>query len=191
LASNEQAKKILENIKTEFPRVMQANMILMWASKLGLKAFDTTLFNDLMKLMIDTSVDYTIFFRELSAIPEDIAALAKSFYGESVLDNKLMERWTEWFQRWQSAINVSTPEERETLSVQMKQVNPKYTLREWFLVPAYQNAAHGDYSLIHELQEVMNNPYVEQSDEVEAKYYREKPAELFDIAGVSHVSCSS
>ncbi|CAA6826733.1 MAG: Selenoprotein O and cysteine-containing homologs [uncultured Sulfurovum sp.] len=191
LSSNEEAQKILEKIKTEFPRVMQANMILMWASKLGLKAFDTTLFNELMKLMIDTSVDYTIFFRELSAIPADIAPLAKSFYGESVLDKKLMIRWVEWLEKWQEAVAVTSLKEREALSKKMKSVNPKYTLREWFLVPAYQKAAHGDYSLIHELQEIMNNPYDEQSDEVEARYYREKPAELFDIAGVSHVSCSS
>jgi len=191
LASNEEAQKILEKIKTEFPRVMQANMILMWASKLGLKAFDTTLFNDLMKLMIDTSVDYTIFFRELSIIPEEIAPLAKSFYGESVLNKKLMIRWVEWLEKWHVAIDVKTLQEREALSKKMKAVNPKYTLREWFLVPAYQRAAHGDYSLIHELQEIMNNPYDEQSEEVEARYYREKPVELFDIAGVSHVSCSS
>ena len=191
LSSNEEAQKILEKIKTEFPRVMQANMILMWASKLGLKAFDTKLFNELMKLMIDTSVDYTIFFRELSSIPADIAALAKSFYGESVLDKKLMIRWVEWLEKWQEALAVTSLKEREALSKKMKAVNPKYTLREWFLVPAYQKAAHGDYSLIHELQEIMNNPYDEQSDEVEARYYREKPVELFDIAGVSHVSCSS
>ena len=73
----------------------------------------------------------------------------------------------------------------------MKAVNPKYTLREWFLVPAYKLAENGDYTLIEELQEIMNDPYEEQSKEIEEKYYREKPVELFDIAGISHVSCSS
>jgi uncharacterized protein YdiU (UPF0061 family) len=191
LASDKDAQEALEKIKSDFPRVMQANMIQMWASKLGLEKFDTTLFNDMMKLMIDTSVDYTIFFRELSNVPDEVAPLAKSFYGESVLDKKLMARWSEWFEKWKSAINITTPEARDALSVKMKQVNPKYTLREWFLVPAYKHAEHGDYAMIHELQEIMNDPYAEQSDEVEHIYYREKPAELFDIAGVSHVSCSS
>ena len=73
----------------------------------------------------------------------------------------------------------------------MKAINPKYTLREWFLVPAYQQATNGDYTLIKELQEVMTNPYDEQSKEIEEKYYREKPPELFEIAGISHVTCSS
>jgi len=37
----------------------------------------------------------------------------------------------------------------------------------------------------------MNAPYDEQSKEIEEKYYREKPSHFFDIAGISHVSCSS
>jgi len=190
LASNEKAQKILEKIQDEFPRVMQQAMIKMWTAKLGLQRFDATLFNELIKLMMETSVDYTIFFRELSSLPTEIDPLTKSFYNENI-DKVLMARWSEWLKKWQEAIKTTSLEEREALSKQMKSVNPKYTLREWFLVPAYQKATDGDYSLIHELQEVMNNPYEEQSKEIEEKYYRKKPMELFDIAGVSYVSCSS
>ena len=68
---------------------------------------------------------------------------------------------------------------------------PKYTLREWFLVPAYKEAQQGDYSLVHELQEVMTDPYTEHSQAIEEKYYREKPSEFFEIAGISHITCSS
>ena len=32
--------------------------------------------------MIETKVDYTIFFRELSNIPNEISQLEKSFYGD-------------------------------------------------------------------------------------------------------------
>ncbi|MBD3794089.1 MAG: YdiU family protein [Thiotrichales bacterium] len=190
LNANQEAQEALEKIENEFPRVMQGAMITMWTAKLGLQAFDATLFNELMKLMIETSVDYTIFFRELSSIPEDITPLTKSFYND-MQDKTVLERWSQWLESWQSSIDVMTPQLREALSAQMKAVNPKYTLREWLLVPAYQHANRGDYSLIYELQEVMNNPYEEQSEEIEHKYYRGKPSELFDIAGVSHVSCSS
>ena len=191
LASNQEAEEMLEKIKNEFPKVMQSAMIKMWTSKLGLQTFDVTLFNELMRLMIETSVDYTIFFRELSSIPDDITALTKSFYGKSIHDDELMQQWTQWLEAWHALVDVSTPQSREVLSKQMKAVNPQYTLREWLLVPAYQKATHGDYGLIHELQEVMNNPYEEQSKEIEEKYYQKKATELFDIAGVSHVSCSS
>lgn len=73
----------------------------------------------------------------------------------------------------------------------MKLVNPKYTLREWFLVPAYKQATKGEYSLIKEMQEIMTDPYTEHSKELEEKYYSLKPSKFFEIAGISHISCSS
>ena len=91
-------------------------------------------------------------------------------------------------EKWKSFIKSS---DTEKLSQKMKSINPKYTLREWFLVPAYQQANEGNYTLLKELQEVMTQPYEEQSTVIENKYYKLKPSELFAIAGVSHVSCSS
>ena len=73
----------------------------------------------------------------------------------------------------------------------MKRVNPKYSLREWLLAPAYQQAVDGNYALLRELQEVMTQPYAEQSKDMEEKYYRLKPSEFSELGGVSHMSCSS
>ena len=73
----------------------------------------------------------------------------------------------------------------------MKQTNPKYTWREWLVVPAYQQAMQGDYRLVKELQAVFSAPYDEQSQEVEDKYYRLRPSAFSDVGGVSHYSCSS
>ena len=185
LKSDEDALAQLEEIRSAFPKVMQIQMQKMWASKLGLDTFDADLFRELMQLMVQTSVDYTLFFRELSQIPEDITPLKKSFYNE-----KNLEGWSDWLEKWKTLIATS-PETREELSKQMKSVNPKYTLREWLLVPAYKQATDGDYTLLRELQEVMTMPYDEQSKEIEDKYYRQKPSEFFEIAGISHISCSS
>ena len=191
LQSHENALQELDEIRDGFSNLMQAKMILMWSSKLGLQTFNANLFNELVMLMIETSVDYTIFFRELSSVPDDISALAKSFYGDSIYDKKIVAKWSEWLDKWKALINITNAESREKLSQEMKQINPKYTLREWFLVPAYKEAQKGDYTLIKELQEIMCNPYAEQTLELEEKYYREKPAEFFEIAGISHISCSS
>ena len=188
-----------EKIRDDFSKVMQEKMIQMWASKLGLQTFNANIFNELIELMIETSVDYTIFFRELSCVPDNISLLAKSFYGDAINDEKILKSWSEWLKKWKSLINKTNPmyinatstESLEKLSKEMKQVNPKYSLREWFLVPAYQEAEKTNYALIKELQEVMTNPYAEQFSEVEKKFYREKPSEFFDIAGISHISCSS
>ncbi|GIT99729.1 hypothetical protein TSL6_02360 [Sulfurovum sp. TSL6] len=199
LESSKNALSQLDEIKNDFPKVMQEELQKMWSAKLGLSTFDAVLFKELITLMIETSVDYTIFFRELSKIPEDISPLIKSFYGDSILNEKILKSWSAWLEKWKSLIHTANPadinansaESCKKLSKQMKAINPKYTLREWFLVPAYQQATNGDYTLIKELQEVMTSPYDEQSKEIEEKYHREKPSELFEIAGISHVTCSS
>ena len=187
LMSEHDALLQLDAIRSEFPEVMQAQMEKMWAAKLGLDVFDAELLSELETLMVDTTVDYTIFFRELSSVPDDIVPLKKSFYEDSTdATDKL---WSEWFAKWKSLLSsASTSAE---ISTQMKSVNPKYSLREWFVMPAYQQASTGNYALVRELQEVMTQPYAEQSQEMEEKYYKLKPSEFFDVGGLSHLSCSS
>jgi uncharacterized protein YdiU (UPF0061 family) len=191
LASQEDCLRQLDEIQSGFSQVMQAEMEKMWAAKLGLSTFNSALFSELETLMAQTPVDYTIFFRQLSTVPDDIGPLKKSFYKHS---EEMDKRWSLWFSHWQSHRdnnNVSSPQSREELCRQMKLVNPKYSLREWFVVPAYQQAAAGNYALVRELQAVMTQPYAEQSKEVEEKYYRLKPFEFFELGGLSHYSCSS
>ena len=190
LASQEEVLQQLDEIRSGFLAVMQAELEQMWAAKLGLDTFNTELLSELQTLLAQTPVDYTIFFRELSALPNDIEPLKKSFYQDS---EEMDKRWSVWFARWQSLVgtNALVPGAREQISRQMKLVNPKYSLREWFLAPAYSKASSGDYSLVRELQKVMTQPYAEQTQEEEEKYYRLKPLELFEIGGLSHMSCSS
>ena len=199
LESHENKLQELENIVGGFPKIMEEKMTKMWASKLGLQNFNLNIFNELIKLMLESSVDYTIFFRELSCLPDNISLLTKSFYGDTINDEKILKSWSEWLKKWKLLINETNPiyinamtqESSKRLSEEMKQVNPKYTLREWFLVPAYEEAEKTNYKLIKELQEVMTNPYAEQLSRVEKKFYKEKPSEFFEVAGISHVSCSS
>jgi uncharacterized protein YdiU (UPF0061 family) len=181
LETDPDALQQLDEIRNGFAQVMQEEMEKMLSAKLGLATFDAALFSELATLMMQTSADYTIFFRELSSIPDDIGPLKKSFY--SHLNEEMDKRWSEWLTKWKTLITNT--------SEQMKRVNPKYSLREWLLAPAYQEAARGNYALIRELQEVMTQPYVEQSKEVEEKYYRLKPSEFSELGGLSHMSCSS
>lgn len=190
LSSNKEALEELEKIENNFAKVMQEKMENMWAKKLGIDKFNVELFEELINLMIETKVDYTIFFRELSNIPDDISSIEKSFYG-SLKNEIIIERWNSWLEKWKSLINVNDEESKEKLSNQMKLTNPKYTLREWHLVWAYQEAEDGNYAQVHQLQEIMTNPYNEQTKEIEERYYIKKPSDFFGIAGISHVSCSS
>ena len=97
--------------------------------------------------------------------------------------------WQQWFDRWTDLVNQNPA--RDKLSAQMKAVNPKYTWREWRVVPAYQQAEKGDYSLIEDLQTVFEKPYDEQSQQLEDKYYRLCPEDYHWAGGISHFSCSS
>jgi uncharacterized protein YdiU (UPF0061 family) len=186
----------LAEIRSGFATMIQAQMEKMWAAKLGLGTFHAALFSELETLMVQTPVDYTLFFRELSMVPDEIGPLKKSFYADS---KGMDKRWSEWLEKWKSLIvsartsnaNSVQPPSREELSRQMKLVNPKYSLREWFIVSAYSQATTGNYSLVRELQEVMTQPYAEQSKKIEEKYYRRKPSEFFEVAGLSYMSCSS
>ena len=137
LVSDEKYLIELQRIDSDFSKVMQDEMEKMWAKKLGLSTFHEKLFTQLSTLMMQTAVDYTIFFRELSEVPDDIEALKKSFYGDVSLDEEIQKRWSQWLEKWKSKINSDN---RQELSEQMKLVNPKYTLREWILVPAYKKA---------------------------------------------------
>ena len=169
---------------------MNDKVAQVFAAKLGLPttAAAEALVQPLLQLMLETRVDYTRFFRELSHLPERLEPLHASFYPNPKVDDKA---WEAWLQDWRAALQLDDERTPECVAAQMKLANPKFILREWHLVPAYQQAAKGDYSLVHELQAVMTQPYAEQDEDTERKYYALKPANFFGMGGVSHMSCSS
>ena len=187
LAEDTEALERFDQVRHGFAEEMQKQLQKMWAAKLGLIEYNPQVFKKLMQLMTHSEVDYTIFFRELSHIPEDVSALKKSFYAN--ISQQLDEQWQAWLKSWRELL-IKDGNLAE-ISASMKQANPKYTWREWLIVPAYQQAMQGDYTLVRELQEVLNYPYDEQTQKVEDKYYRLKPRAFFNVGGVSYYSCSS
>lgn len=102
-----------------------------------------------------------------------------------------------------------SPEERMRLS------NPKYTLREWMLVEAYTKASPWSYrsstastfppvgvdgeggltaavgqdeSVIHELYDLIQNPYDEGTDRQDRRFYRRAPDEALRAGGTAFMS---
>ena len=190
----------VRDIRQGFAELVHGKLEHVWAHKLGLPPTDPESVRDLARrlitLMQQTSVDYTLFFRELSALPEHLDPLRVSFYpkrrlrfGRTAVDEA---SWATWLADWRSALGLGDHgRQPEQVSAQMRAVNPKYILREWQLVPAYQQAAQGDYQEVRRLQTVMTQPYAEQDADTEARYYAQKPEAFFGVGGVSHMSCSS
>ena len=187
LEEDAKALKEFDQVRDGFEQAMDKQIQKMWAAKLGLKEYNPNLFEELLQLMINSKVDYTIFFRELSHMPNDLSALKKSFYIQT--SQQIDEQWQSWLQSWRDIV-LNNGNSTETSKI-MKLTNPKYTWREWLIAPAYQQAEEGNYSLVKELQEVLSHPYDEQSKEIEDKYYRLKPKAFFNTGGISHYSCSS
>jgi len=187
LEGNREALARLDQIRDGFAEVMQQQLEAMWTSKLGLSRYDGELVDELLQLMVVSKADYTIFFRRLSDIPEQLSSLKESFYLPS--SGQLDGQWTHWLHRWRERITGAG--DQRVISEAMKRMNPKYTWREWLIAPAYEQAGQGENSLIKDLQAVFSNPYDGQSAAVEARYDRLKPREFFNAGGVSHYSCSS
>jgi uncharacterized protein YdiU (UPF0061 family) len=187
LAGNSQALARLDQLREGFAEAMSREIEAMWARKLGLGACDPELVNELLELLVDSRADYTIFFRRLSDIPEDLSSLQESFY--LPCSEALEAQWSNWLQRWRGQITANG--DSNASSEAMKRVNPSITWREWLIAPAYDQAAQGDTSLIQELQALFRHPYEAPPAELAARYDRLKPREFFQAGGVSHYSCSS
>ena len=195
LGQDTRAIEALDAVMQALPDSMADTLHAMWAQKMGLIEFRAELFAELHTLMAQTPVDYTIFWRELSSLPKQVADLRPSFYasrGAYGQDPAVMEaRWGAWLHKWHTAL-VQEGRDPLEVSVAMKQVNPKYIPREWMLVEAYRSATDaGDFTQVRRLHALLADPYSEQSPELAALYYTKKRDEYFDLGGTSHCSCSS
>ncbi len=187
LEGDREALARLEALREGFAELMERELESMWACKLGLRSSDPELVKEFLQLMLNSRADYTLLFRRLSNIPEEVSALKDSFY--LPCSEELEAQWNDWLQRWRH--RLSQAGDLQAISAEMQRVNPAITWREWLIAPAYELAAAGDTSLVQELQTLFTTPYDEPSAELAARYDRLRPREFFNAGGVSHYSCSS
>ena len=187
LSESKQDQEKLDQVEKDFSELMNKELKKMWANKLGLEHYNGTLINEFFNLMVISKADYTILFRKLSDIPNNLDSFKDSFY--LPINDELKIKWEVWLKNWQSILKNEV--DFKTKSASMKSLNPVYTWREWMIVPAYEDAEKGNYTKIKELQDVFSNPYIEQPSEIDQKYNRLRPSQYFNYGGVSHYSCSS
>jgi len=170
----------------------------MWRCKLGLlHAWDGEaegLLLQLQDLMAESSVDYTILWRQLAelasrGLSQDSSAesllepLAQAFYVE--LPEGRREKWAQWLKLWLKRIEADG--NAQEAAALMRRTSPKYVPREWMLVEAYDAAYQGDYSIVHSLHGLFSKPFDEQPEFAE-KYYRKAPASAEELPGTAFMS---
>ena len=111
------------------------------------------------------------------------------FIDDRVLTEDLKYAWIEWLKKW---LKFHPNHDIMLLS------SPKYIPREWVLVEAYESATRElnkasqnssmVFSEIARLQRVFSDPYGEQSEETEKRYYRKPPDGLERQGGVGFMS---
>ncbi len=127
--------------------------------RLGLsvaQAQDEQLVSQLLKLMQNSGVDYTLFFRRLGDQP---AAEALRTLRDDFVDIKGFDGWAQAYQARIALEDNGTEQERQT---RMHAVNPLYILRNYLAQNAIAAAEKGDYEEVRRLHQVLCTPFTEQ-----------------------------
>jgi uncharacterized protein YdiU (UPF0061 family) len=188
----EPLQEILDSFKTSY--LFEYHKMM--GSKLGIYSPDNIkehFIKDLEENLTRSEIDYILFFRELSNMNNHDFSnfwgiiLKASYLSKSELDSH-KELWEDWFKTYDNLLTIENHDEADR-ALRMKKVNPKYVLRNYMAQLAIDDANKGDYSLIHELYDLLLNPYDEQI-EME-KWYAKRPEWAKHKVGCSMLSCSS
>ncbi len=176
----------------------------MMVGKLGFTHFDPTtderLINDLFAILPQAETDMTIFFRRLADLEDPLqvdgekddgvllAPLMAAYYIPDQLTSGLRRQTADWIRRYVARTRQDGAS-LESRRRRMNAINPKYVLRNYLAQVAIDKAEAGDFSMIHELLELLRRPYDEQPGKEE--FAAKRPDWARHRPGCSMLSCSS
>jgi uncharacterized protein YdiU (UPF0061 family) len=137
-------------VVTSFAERFEAHWASGMAAKLGLEEPDTPLFRDLLALLHAQRIDFTGFFRALSAHLRGESA--RSLFAEP-------DAFDAWAARWEALL----PPDRGAVAAAMDRVNPVYIPRNHLVEEALAAATAGDMAPFHRLVDVVANPFDERA----------------------------
>jgi len=180
----EEAAEIAKAKLEQYQHLYISHYATQMRMKLGLKEImdqDQTLVDDLLILMAEDKVDFTILFRRLCDF-SSVDSTRNTFIRDLFLQREAFDRWAE---RYRNRLSEERSDDRER-SKHMKQTNPKYILRNYMVEIAIRKAEdEKDYSEIDQLFSLLQSPFDEQP---ELEHYAGFPPEW---AGNISVNCSS
>jgi uncharacterized protein YdiU (UPF0061 family) len=171
----ELALAALESYRTRYPAELEVRL----RTKLGLQrqeVGDRELVEDTLRLLAAEKTDHTIFWRRLSHYAADggAEALRDLFVDRGAFDT--------WLRRYEARLAL---EDARAAAAAMRQVNPKFVLRNHLGELAIRQAREKDFSGVAKLLALLETPYDEHpGHEAEAGF----PP---DWASAIEISCSS
>lgn len=140
---------------------------------------DQQLLENLLQLMQNSGVDYTLFFRRLG---EESAEQAIARLRDDFVDIKGFDAWGE---RYVARVGRDGNADQAQRRARMHAVNPLYILRNYLAQKAIDAAEQGDYAEVRRLHAVLSKPFEEQQG---MESYAERPPEWGKHL---EISCSS
>ena len=161
----------LQTFQTAYPHQLDVRM----GAKLGMNfplEGDRALMQNLLKLLHESRVDYTIFWRRLSHAVAESQHCSQSFepVRDLFLNRQAFDDWQMGYlnrldQKASTSSTTSTIARvsRQHIGQQMLRVNPKYVLRNHLGELAIRQAKAGDFSMIQKLLNVLHSPFEEHT----------------------------
>ena len=187
-----------------------------WRSKMGFEEIRDARTADradelwrerLEPLLRETETDFVVAFRQLAeTMTVDLAdfgddddaidsalfePMRRAFYDNDDVGSTLRRDWIAFLKEWRAAVVGEegwSAARAAAIKARMHATNPKYVLREWMLVEAYEAAKlSGDFGPSEALQRLTSRPYEKGTEEEASRYYRPAPASFRD-AGTAFMS---
>lgn len=190
-ATEDEARAALSAYGAEFADRYSDSM----ARKMGLKTFDRTLVNGLLKEMNADGADYTNTFRALAAVEPSSAsgddgevppALAAAI-GLAEAAPERAEAWAGWVREYRAALRAAgwaSPQERAAVQ---NGANPAIVPRNHVMVGIIGEVESGDYAQLERYMAALERPY--DAEGLEPAWLEQGPRQA--RLGVELLSCSS
>ncbi|XP_038587256.1 protein adenylyltransferase SelO-like [Micropterus salmoides] len=187
--SNQQQKDAKIILKG-YADIYQMRIHQLFKAKLGLlgeEEYDGYLIAFLLRLMEDTQSDFTMTFRQLSEVSTrqlHNRNFTQMWALEDLSSHKL---FSDWLIMYLLRLNRQQNDSDLDRQHRMKNVNPRYVLRNWMAESAIRKAEMNDFSEVELLYRILSFPFVTQETAEEASYAARPPL----WAQRLKVSCSS
>lgn len=186
-------QKIVDDYRTNFQKKYQAMM----QQKLWLYeniTDDSSLIQELTKLLQLSNTDYTIFFRNLCKYKKDmkytgdiLEPIQGAFYDENI-SGEIKTSWENWIQKYLKRLQGEKQSDGQR-RITMNRVNPKYIWRNYIASQVIQDVEKWDTTSLEACMKMLEKPY-DEAPEFE-KYFAKRPDWAKEKVGCSMLSCSS